>query len=181
MRSSTRRVALAAATTAALAAIAPATASADAFCSFDYPVKISPGLSATPAPFTFTSGGETGTVTCHGDVGGKMITGPGTVGITGASTGPASCANGQGSADVTYTLPTAGGPVASKYHITFSYLLGAGAFMSPDYSGGFGFLPTKGNCFTEPVTEAAVMGFSHITSTKSGGTYKRPSRRHRRK
>jgi hypothetical protein len=174
------RLALAvAATTAALAAVAPATASADAFCSFTFKVTLSPGLAMAPGDATFTSDGETGKVMCFGDVNGKMITGPGTIGVKGSATG-ASCASGKGTGTSSYTLPTASGPVAVSYTYPFSYTLGAGPFMSPGYSGGFGFLPTKGTCLT-PVTEAQVMGFSHIVSPKSGAAHKRLSRRHHRK
>ena len=109
MRSSARRAALAAATLAVLAVPAPSTASAAASCSFEFVATVSPGLSMTPTAVTTTTGGPTGKLNCSGDVYGKAITGPGTIGADATSDGPATCANGSGSGEAQLALPTAGG------------------------------------------------------------------------
>jgi hypothetical protein len=164
MCSSTRRAAAAVAVAVALVITAPSTASAAAFCNFNFTVTISPGLSMTPTAGTFTSGGQTGKITCYGDIYGKEITGPGRAGASGGGDGPTTCTNGSGHGEGTIVLPTSAGEVTYTYPFTFSYVTGAGPFSSDAYSGGFGFLPGKGNCFTEPVTEAHVMGFGYLTA-----------------
>jgi hypothetical protein len=162
MRTSARCAVLAAAVMTAVAAAAPSAASAAAFCRFEFDVTISPGLTTGATMATFDSGGETGSIDCNGDASGKEITGPGTTGTSGRSTAPSSCSSGEGVGVGTATLPTAGGPASFRYEFTFSYVLGMGPFDSSVFSGSFGFLPTKGNCFSEPVTQAHVMGFGQL-------------------
>jgi hypothetical protein len=164
MRSSVRCAAAAAAALAVVAVPAPSTASAAAFCSFDSVVTVSPGLSMTPTAITTTTSGPTGKITCSGDVYGKAITGPGTIGADATSDGHATCASGSGSGEAQLALPTADGPVELRYPYTFSYVAGLSSFSSSVFSGGVMALPTKGDCFTEPVTELHEYGFGRLTA-----------------
>src|SRR4051794_23774214 len=52
-------------------------------CTFASTITLGPGLSVVPSTGTFSSGGETGTVTCDGPVRGIVPTGPGTLGVEG--------------------------------------------------------------------------------------------------
>jgi hypothetical protein len=133
-------------------------AAASAFCSFEVPVTLSPGLSAmTPTSGTFTTGGQTGKLMCHGDAYGKAITGPGTIGYDGKLDSQ-TCSSGTGTGTAKLVLPTTEGPMEFSYDFTFQRAALLGSFMSDYYSGGFGFMPTKGDCFTAPVTAAMVEG-----------------------
>jgi len=165
MRSSIKVRALPAAILAVLATSAPPAASAAAFCSFDFVITNSPGLSMTPTAATFTTGGgEPGNITCTGDVYGKTITGPGTTGNHGQFASDSTCARGSGTGSATFTLPTADGPVRLQNLFTFSYLGAAGSFSGSVISGGFAFLPPlQGNCLTTPLTEAHVYGMGRLT------------------
>lgn len=157
MRSSVRSAVLAVAALA-LVTVPASPAAASAFCSFEAPITLSPGLSATtPTTGTFTTGGQTGKVTCHGDAYGKEITGPGTASFDGTLE-PQTCAAGNGTGTATLVIPTAAGSMQLPYQFTFQRLALLGSFSSQNFSGGFGFLPTKGDCFSAPVTGAMVQG-----------------------
>jgi hypothetical protein len=163
MRASARNIASVAAAVAALVAAGASAGSAQAaaFCSFTAAAKLTPGLSSTPTKGQFTTGGETGTLDCHGDLGGQQITGPGTLGFAGVygTMGEGdTCAAGGGSGDFSLTVPTAGGSKHLQAPFTFSTFAGFGNFSSPVISGGFNFVPTEGNCFTAPVTAVDVYG-----------------------
>lgn len=104
---------LAAAGALALLVAAPAQAQSNtaAVCSVTFPdVSITPPfypfvLSA--APGTVSTNGQTGTVTCIGELDGSHVTGPGTAGLTYAYTG--SCIAHTGLGTVTWSVPTAAG------------------------------------------------------------------------
>lgn len=153
-----------AAASLALFTLPASKASASAFCSFEFTATLSPGLSAMTPTAGTVSMSSPGKITCHGDAYGKEITGPGT--LEGTATygarGPETCAMGSGTGDLTLTLPTADGPMKLKYAITYQRLGPMGPFNSPGYNGGFGFMPTKGDCFTAPITQAMVSGGSMI-------------------
>src|SRR5947199_8774902 len=71
-------------------------------CRFEVDASLSPGLSRTPSSGTFTSGGETGTVTCDGAVNGEQPTGAGTMGTDGRyglAGGGDSCRSAPGAGD----------------------------------------------------------------------------------
>lgn len=75
----------------------PASAADTAVCVFEIVETFSPGLSRTPAEQTFKS--ESATVTCHGKLKGKTVSGPGKDENSGTITGPfggATCGYGEG-------------------------------------------------------------------------------------
>jgi hypothetical protein len=157
MRSSLRS-ALFVVAAAGAAALPASSAQAMAFCSFEVPVTLSPGLSAmTPSSGTFTTGGQTGKLMCQGDAYGKAISAPGTVGYDGILNSQ-TCANGDGTGTARLVLPTASGPLDYTYTFTYQRAGLFGEFTSDAFSGGFTFQPTKGDCVSSPVTAATVRG-----------------------
>src|SRR5438094_338012 len=161
MRSSLRSALL---TVAALVlfALPASNAAASAQCMFQFPITLSPGLSPmTPTSGTFTSNGATGKITCQGDAYAKAITGPGTMTVSGTygDSGPESCATpGKGHGTATMTLPTADGTTTLDYAFTYQRYGAMGPFNSDGWNGGFGFMPTQGNCLSAPATAAMVYG-----------------------
>ena len=67
-------------------------------CTFTSTIALVPGLSVVPSSGTFSSGGETGTVSCDGPVRGIVPTGPGTLGVEGryGTKDPDTCFGGEG-------------------------------------------------------------------------------------
>src|SRR5262245_6165628 len=94
-------------------------------CTFSTTVTLAPGLSVAPSSGTFTSGGETGTVSCDGPVRGIVPTGPGTLGVVGryGTKDPSTCFGGQGEGRFSFTFPTATGVGKRSNVFTFSYSL----------------------------------------------------------
>jgi hypothetical protein len=133
-------------------------------CTFEEDVVASPGLSTAKSSGTFTSNGETGTVSCNGPVNGGQPTGQGTEGISGhyGTKGGDSCPSGGGGDFVTsFTIPTSRGAQHFTNSGTFTYGgiqqgLFAGQFQGDRMSGTFVARPTQGDCATAPVTKFHV-------------------------
>lgn len=109
---------------------------------------------------TFTTGGETGTVTCDGPVNGKMPTGPGTYGAYGdyGTEDPDNCSNAEGTYHNSITVPTADGPqkVANQGNWIVGVFRGGGAFggefSGETADGTFEATAKEGDCVTKPMT-----------------------------
>jgi len=151
----------------AFALAPPSVGPVNAYCHFEAPLTISPGLSVTPRAVKITSGGPTGRATCSGHVYGKAITGTGTVAFRGRAV--ASCAYGSGTAEARLELPTADGTVKVQYPFSFHAVGATGSFMGKKASGGFAFAPTRGNCVTAPVTKVHVEAFGVLTYGSGSG------------
>jgi hypothetical protein len=163
--SRTRRVALM--IVAVLAGLSPLPASAagsgmpsgpsgsQAVCVAQWLDSVSPGISMTPSAGTFTSNGQTGTITCVGSVNGHAVTGPGTFGEQGVVNG--TCAAGSGSATFSMTIPTDGGLVGLTIPAVFTVAGGVGLRPTGTFPGGFVSVPTRGDCLLTPVTQIAVV------------------------
>src|SRR5256885_9405573 len=69
-------------------------------CTAEWVVRLDQPISMTGSFGQFTSGGETGFISCQGSLGGQPVTGPGTYGESGAfgpgRVGGADCTNGGG-------------------------------------------------------------------------------------
>ncbi len=126
-----------------------------AVCVHRWTDSVSPGLTLTGRQVTFTSHGETGTITCIGAVNGHQVTGTGTFGEVGSFQG--TCASGFGSATFSFSIPTTAGPAAFSVPVTFTYAAGAGLTSSAVFPGTFVVVPTAGNCLITPVTTIAVV------------------------
>jgi hypothetical protein len=137
-------------------------------CSFASTITLEPGLSIVPSAGTFTSGGETGTVTCDGPVRGIVPTGPGTLGVQGryGTKDPDTCFAGEGEGRFSFTFPTASGNGKRSNVFTFSFSLiglsGSG-FSGDGFGGGFDNVePQEGDCVLNPVTRIVVKGHGTI-------------------
>ena len=137
-------------------------------CSFTSAIALQPGLSVLPSSGVFTSGGETGTVTCDGPVRGIVPTGPGTLGVEGryGTKDPDTCFTGEGEGRFSFTFPTAAGPGKRSNVFTFSFSLiglsGSG-FSGDGFGGGFDNVePEDGDCLVHPVTKIIVKGHGTI-------------------
>src|SRR2546423_11350770 len=98
---------LAALVTAPAGAGAAGPAGAQTHCTFTSTIRLTPGLSVVPSSGTFTSGGETGTVSCDGPVRGIVPTRRGTLGVEGryGTKHPDTCFGGGGRGRLSFTLP----------------------------------------------------------------------------
>ena len=144
----------------------PARSAKDTHCIAEFDITFVPGFSQTPTSGTFTTGGDTGTMVCDGQVNGYKVTGTGTRGEWGryGVDGPNSCRHMQGKGDETWslTMPTTGGPQHLTDFATVEYgplqgggLLG-GTLESKRMYGTFQVTPLDGDCVTRPVTRAHV-------------------------
>ena len=167
MRASAKTAMLATATFLCVAGGSPRGASAAAVCSFEEPNSFSPGVSMTAREYTFTTGGQTGKITCNGDIAGQQITGPGTLSDDGRADGGSSCLSGTGTGEYRLQIPTTGGRVELQYPYFFSYTLGLGFFGGRGFQGSFNIVPTKGNCLTSPVTEARLRGMAQLVARRA--------------
>jgi hypothetical protein len=174
---------------AAIAWFAPGLAAAGAGteratpCRFTAEFDMVPGLSLTPASGTFTSGGETGAITCSGPVDGRTVTGPGTFGADGSYgtiDGDSCVSGGEGSATQSFTLPAGDGPVPVRNAITFTYQpvpgvpgaaaappVASGRFEGRRFSGTFDVTVIQGDCVTSPVTRVRLDGRGMVRSPRS--------------
>jgi len=136
-------------------------------CRFEVDAALSPGLSRTPSSGTFTSGGETGTISCDGAVNGEQPAGVGTLGTDGryglAGRGD-SCSSDRGMGDGTikFTVPTASGSQHVDDPFTMTYTLEGhrveGKFTGQRFSGTVEITAARGDCFFDPITRVHLSG-----------------------
>lgn len=145
--------------------VSPATAQQPTHCVGEFDVTISPGLSNSPSSGTFTTNGETGSITCDGPVNGYQPTGVGHRGEQGnyGINGPDTCASGgEGDMALSFTIPTTGGDQRITDTGTFTYgpLEGGGTYggtyTSKRMRSTFQVTPLEGDCATSPITRAHV-------------------------
>ena len=146
---------------------APATAATTGTpCTFAFDVVVSPGLSTTKSSGTFTSNGQTGTITVTVTPNASK----GSTGRYGIKNGGDTCqSGGNGDGVDNITIPTAGGNQAVTSHFTFVYgaLKGggliSGTFTGDRFSGTFDVQLTQGDCVTKPFTKGHVTGKGMLT------------------
>src|SRR5689334_17127873 len=138
-------------------------------CTFSSTITLAPGFSVVPSSGTFTSGGETGTVSCDGPVRGIVPTGPGALGVVGryGTKDPDTCFGGEGEGRFSFTFPTATGFGKRSNVLTFSFSLiglSRSGCQGDGYAGTFDDVePQEGDCFVHPVTKLVVKGHGTIT------------------
>jgi hypothetical protein len=123
--------------------------------------EFSPGFWRDGNSGTWTTNGQTGTVTCDGPVNGKMPTGPGTYGASGryGTQNPDDCANAEGDYENSITVPTADGPqsVSNRGLWRAGAFQGGGAFggtfTGETADGTFEVTPKEGDCVTRPLSK----------------------------
>lgn len=165
------------AATAAALGLLPGTATAapggmqaraadDVHCLADFVLTFSPGLSMTPSSGTYTSNGDTGTMTCEGSVAGRTFTGEGTRGEAGryGIGKPNTCADLDGIGKHTWssTMPTDRGPLklGGPVDVAYGFFQGGGivggTIEGKSMYGEFTVIPLHGDCVTTPLTKVFV-------------------------
>lgn len=159
----------------ALLALVPAPAWAENSipCGFEARFHLAPGLSLTPSRGEFTSGGETGRISCQGTVSSGPVTGPGTFGAQGrygtGSSGDTCATGGEGDGVQFFTIPTAGGPLHVTNPFTFRYgvatgqVLG-GTFAGSSFTGTFTIESFEGDCVANPMTVVVLRGEGRLSA-----------------
>jgi hypothetical protein len=158
----------------ALLALVPVPAFAEGVpCRFEARFHLTPGLSVIPGRGEFTSGGETGTISCQGLLSPGPVTGPGTFGAQGRyGTGPLgdTCfTGGEGDGVQSFTIPTAGGPLHVTNPITFRYgpatghVMG-GTFQGGSFAGTFEISSFEGDCVANPMTVVVLRGEGSLSA-----------------
>jgi hypothetical protein len=164
-----RIVGLLGALTVALLAAAPAHAAGGtaAVCTTRFTATITPGFSTTAGSGTFTTNGQTGTMSCVGRIGGDRVTGPGSVAVEEGYTG--ACVSHSGTGTVRVMLPTTGG---MKDMTGARTIKRTGLVVHPEvrfpgarYSGIGVSIPKEGNCFVTPLRRALVLLVGVIRGT----------------
>ncbi|MDX6676099.1 MAG: hypothetical protein QOE31_151 [Solirubrobacteraceae bacterium] len=151
------------ATVAAAALLGTASAQAagttSAVCAPQLSVTISPGFRLTPGSGTLSSGGETGSIICSGEVDGHHVTGPGTVGLD-ETYAQGDCLSHVGTGTVRVSIPTTAGVVhlvgAATSRRTALGLLADAQFPGVSYSGVGLAIPTQGDCLLTPMRQALI-------------------------
>ena len=141
-----------------------ATAESGTKCEARADFVFSPGFFREGSTGTWTTNGETGSVTCDGPVNGKMPTGPGTYGASGryGTDNPDDCSNAEGDYQNSITIPTADGPqrVTNQGPWAAGAFQGGGAFggtfKGETADGSFESTPKEGDCVTKPLTRMDI-------------------------
>jgi hypothetical protein len=133
-----------------------------AACTWTHDLRLSPGLTMTPASARWSHAEPESVIRCVGTVGGHAVTGTGTITAQGSVAG--TCAQGRGDGHQTVVLPTTAGPVRIEQSITIGYAGLAGTFSGPRLGGTFEFVPTIGTCLTGPLGGALILAQGVITS-----------------
>jgi hypothetical protein len=127
--------------------------------------QLSPGLGMADGPGTYSSGGETGSVSCSGTVLGHRVTGSGSFGVEGAYVG--TCLADHGPGVLRLTVPTDAGPIRLSGNYMESSIgpIGhiEGTVSGALLAGTFFFGPMRGDCVTAPVTEAFLYAVVSLT------------------
>jgi hypothetical protein len=141
------------------ASSAQASDATSAVCSPQLSVTISPGFRVAPSAGTISSGGETGSLICTGDVDGHRITGPGTVGLD-ESYARGDCLSHTGVGTVRVSIPTTAGVVhlagAATSRRTALALVADAQFPGASFSGAGVAIPTQGDCVLSPMRQALL-------------------------
>jgi hypothetical protein len=146
-----------------LLVVGPAAKAAEgAPCTAEVDLSLAPGLSNSPSSGTWTTNGETGTISCTGTLNGNKITGPGTIGGEGryGTRDPDTCGGG-GEAEGPHfiSIPTSSGTehIRNDHVATYGPLEGdgvvGGEFHGPRFSGTFEARPVDGDCVSAPITK----------------------------
>ncbi|PZS20838.1 MAG: hypothetical protein DLM57_00350 [Pseudonocardiales bacterium] len=152
------------------AVIAPMSTSASAaspaltaVCAAAIPLNLSPGLRLLQSTQgTNRSLGETGTLSCVGNLDGFPVTGPGTIGFAGAYAG--TCAAASGAGTWSFSLPVSDRGVTRVIHHSGTYtapnvgvaIVFTGLFQTGRLAGAGAVVALHGECVTQPITRASL-------------------------
>ena len=171
----TRPILVAGAAALALAAALPTAQTAlgseraATVCGWKDSGRVSPPMTMKPASLTYSTRGETGTITCNGKIMGHRPTGPGTIGFEArmGPTTPVTCTSG-GVGDYVgfFTFPIGGGrKVHGVDYGNFAFGLKDGKFggtyKGSTFAGTFDAGVLKGDC-----EKGVTRVFFHTTDAK---------------
>ena len=152
--------------------VAPAAGADEATpCTFEVDITLSPGLSREPSSGTFRSEGESGTLDCQGNVGGRRATGRGTYGADGryGTDGDGDhCRSkeGRGEGTASFTVPVEGGSRHIDDPFTMTYRVEGrsvvGEITGRRFTGTFDVTRANGDCLWKAVTEIRIKGRGHL-------------------
>jgi len=151
------------------AASAQAAGATSAICTNLFTITISPGFSMTPSSGTVTTHGETGSISCVGEIDGHRVTGPGTMGIYENYT-TVTCPSSVIQGTISITVPTTDGikHLNGALHVRRTALV-----VQPEaqFDGGERFsgigvvVPIQGDCFLAPMRRALLSVTGSLTGT----------------
>ncbi|MDQ1504147.1 MAG: hypothetical protein QOD57_1874 [Actinomycetota bacterium] len=126
-------------------------------CTADWVARLDQPISRTSSFGQFSSGGETGVISCRGTLRGHTVTGPGTYGVSGAfgpgPAGGADCTDGAGAGDFSATIPTDAGPQHVDGILSFYWAGPSGVVFDGRFPAAFRLSPGAGDCVSEPARE----------------------------
>jgi len=130
-------------------------------CTGEVVLTLSPGLSNWGSTGTWTSNGQTGTISCTGKANGYDVAGRGTFGGHGryGTKDPDTCRGGEADGPQFLSIPTSGGTqdITNEHFATYGPLQGGGVvggeFTGPRFSGTFEARPIEGDCVSAPLTK----------------------------
>ncbi|MGQ0845125.1 MAG: hypothetical protein ACT4QF_13435 [Sporichthyaceae bacterium] len=148
----------------------------DTPCTAEISIDLDPGVGLQPSSGSFTSGGESGGLSCTGKIGGREVTAGGKGGAIGkyGVDGPNSCAklDGKTAFRITATLPGTGGDIKFSDDVLGQYgpLQGnfffGGSFQGKKSYGTFKFTPVDSDCVVRPVKKL----FAQVTAWAVNGS-----------
>jgi hypothetical protein len=131
-----------------------------AMCNSRFLTTITPGFTMTPGSGTFTTHGQTGSITCVGRIGGDRVTGPGSIGAEEAYTA-GNCISHVGSGIVRIALPTTAGikHMVGELAVRRTALVVRPEIRFPGarFSALGAVVPTRGDCFVTRQRQALVL------------------------
>lgn len=140
-------------------------------CTFEVDITLSPGLSRQPSSGSFKSKGESGTLDCRGEVGGKPATGRGTFGADGryGTDGDGDhcrSTEGKGEGTASLTVPVEGGSEHIEDPFTMTYRVDGrsvvGEITGERFRGTFDVTKADGDCLWNPVRKIRIKGRGHL-------------------
>ena len=130
----------------------PVAGAEPASCTAEGDFTVTPGLSTSPSSGTFTTGGESGTLSCKGGGNGNM----GFDGRYGTKDPDTCSSGGEGTSKGVYKFSD-GSEVTDDVEVTYGPFQGGalgGSFKGARSSGTFEVTPIEGDCVSKPLTKA---------------------------
>lgn len=166
---------------ACCSATAHAAGTAPAVCTTTFTATIAPGFTMTPTAGKLTSGGQTGSLECFGEIGGQRITpDPGSMGFVERHR-RGTCRGHVGTGRVHVIIPTTAGPadmvgrlavrrtaLSVRVQVRFPGLL---------FRGSGVIFPRLGDCSSTPLEQIKVTITGSLTETSKRRTTHNNSRR----
>jgi hypothetical protein len=149
------------------AADAQAASPTSAVCTSRFVTTITPGFTTRPSSGTFTTHGQTGSITCVGRIHGHRVTGPGSIGAEESYTA-GTCNSHIGSGSIRADIPTTAG---IEHMVGELIVRRTGLVVRPEvrfpgarFTSIGAAIPLQGDCVLKPQRRALVV----VTGSISG-------------